>query len=191
MLEFSTHRPNPASFSAAPAPPLEACPADILPRTSGPSRPRTTATRLEVLPAAKARRLANPIADRFIGQHRTTWLAERVRQADLRRTAKWGRVIRAANINLSDARSPLGVSSCHGDMPLSPENTCMEQPVLRRRASFDRGGSVAVPLDAPVVGPPRQLGLPTGATLIPRVPPRSMNCCTAPEALACSTNSLV
>jgi len=35
-----------------------------------------------------------------------------------------------------------------------------------------------------------QFELPSGATVTPRVPPRSMNCCTAPEALASSTNSL-
>jgi len=35
-----------------------------------------------------------------------------------------------------------------------------------------------------------QFELPNGATVTPRVPPRSMNCCTAPEALASSTNSL-
>jgi phenylacetate-CoA ligase len=31
-----------------------------------------------------------------------------------------------------------------------------------------------------VLDPPGQLGSPTGATLMPRVPPRSMNCCMAP-----------
>ena len=35
-----------------------------------------------------------------------------------------------------------------------------------------------------------QFELPSGATVTPRVPPRSMNCCTASEALASSTNSL-
>ena len=34
------------------------------------------------------------------------------------------------------------------------------------------------------------LELPGGATVTPRVPPRSMNFSTAPEALASSTNSL-
>ena len=35
-----------------------------------------------------------------------------------------------------------------------------------------------------------QFELPGRATVTPRVPPRSMNFCTAPEALASSTNSL-
>jgi len=69
-----------------------------------------------------------------------------------------------------DKRSAVVLSGSSTPTPLGPSWERVEKPPgTRLRSQFE---------------------LPNGATVTPRVPPRSMNCCTAPEALASSTNSL-